>query len=286
MAGDGGMEYAMCTFIDGVGHPTMESLYSVTSHEIAHTWFQFLMATNESKHSWMDEGFTSYIDDVALNVVLEKGKALPNANAYKDYFKWVATGLEEPMTTHADRFKYNNGYGMSAYDKGSIFLSQLEYVIGKENFDRALKKYFDDWAFKHPKPNDFIRSAEKVSGLELDWYLLDWAQSTMIIDYSINSIVSESGSTKIVLKRVGQMGMPIDLKVELKSGEVLLYNIPMTKMRGSKPLENAILLNSWSWAKPFYSFDLDIDKGSISKIVIDPKGEMADIDRFNNILTF
>ena len=94
MAGDGGMEYAMCTFIDGVGHPTLYSLYSVTSHEIAHTWFQFLMATNESKHSWMDEGFTSYIDDVALNVVLKQGKSLPNAGAYKDYFKWVATGLE------------------------------------------------------------------------------------------------------------------------------------------------------------------------------------------------
>ena len=50
----------MCTFIDGVGHPTLYSLYSVTSHEIAHTWFQFLMATNESKHSWMDEGFKLY----------------------------------------------------------------------------------------------------------------------------------------------------------------------------------------------------------------------------------
>ena len=82
MAGDGGMEYAMCTFIDGVGHPTIESLYSVTSHEIAHTWFQFLMATNESKHSWMDEGFTSYIDDVALNVVLNQGKALAFGKAF------------------------------------------------------------------------------------------------------------------------------------------------------------------------------------------------------------
>ena len=286
MAGDGGMEYAMCTFIDGVGHPTIESLYSVTSHEIAHTWFQFLMATNESKHSWMDEGFTSYIDDVALNVVLNQGKALPNAKAYDDYFNWVNLGLEEPMTTHADRFKYNTGYGMSAYDKGSIFLSQLQYVIGKENFDNSLKKYFDDWAFKHPKPNDFIRSAEKVSNLELDWYLLDWAQSTMTIDYAINSVVDNQSTTTVNLQRVGQMGMPIDLKVELKSGEVLLYNIPMTKMRGSKPLKNMGLLDSWSWAKPYYVFELDVKKSAISKIVIDPSGEMADVDRDNNSLAF
>ena len=284
MAGDGGMEYAMCTFIDGVGHPTLYSLYSVTSHEIAHTWFQFLMATNESKHSWMDEGFTSYIDDVALNVVLEQGKALPNAGAYKDYFRWVATGLEEPMTTHADRFKYNTGYGMSAYDKGSVFLSQLQYVIGKENFDNTLKRYFDDWSFKHPKPNDFIRSAEKVSGLELDWYLLDWAQSTMTIDYSVNSLYGVDNKTRIVLKRIGQMGMPIDLRIKLKSGETLDYNIPMTKMRGSKPLQSSTLLKSWSWAKPYYEVWLDVDSKNISKITIDPKNEMADINRGNNYL--
>ena len=284
MAGDGGMEYAMCTFIDGVGHPTLYSLYSVTSHEIAHTWFQFLMATNESKHSWMDEGFTSYIDDVALNVVLNQGKDLPNENAYKDYFRWVSTGLEEPMTTHADRFKYNTGYGMSAYDKGSIFLSQLQYVIGKENFDSTLKRYFNDWSFKHPKPNDFIRSAEKVSGLELDWYLLDWTQSTMTIDYSVNSVYGVDNKTRVVLKRIGQMGMPIDLRVELTSGEVLYYNIPLTKMRGSKPMRSSTLLKSWSWAKPYYDVWLDIDLKNISKITIDPKNEMADIDRSNNYL--
>ena len=150
----------------------------------------------------------------------------------------------------------------------------------------TLKKYFKDWSFKHPKPNDFLRCAEKISGLELDWYLLDWTQSTMTIDYSIKSIASESGSTKIVLKRVGQMGMPIDLKVELKSGEVLLYNIPMTKMRGSKPLKNMDLLDSWSWAKPYYSFTVDVKKSAVSKIVIDPSGEMADVDRDNNSLAF
>ena len=284
MAGDGGMEYAMCTFIDGVGHPTMRSLLSVTSHEIAHTWFQFLMATNESKHSWMDEGFTSYIDDVAMNVVLNEGKALANENAYKDYFWWVSTGLEEPLTTHADRYKYNTGYGVSAYDKGSIFLSQLKYVIGEKHFDNTLKKYFVDWSFKHPKPNDFIRSAEKVSGLELDWYLLDWAQSTMTIDYSLNSVYGVDNKTKVVLKRIGQMGMPIDLRVVLNSGEVLDYNIPLTKMRGSKPLESSTLLDSWSWAKPFYEFWLNVGSSDISRIIIDPKNEMADINRDNNYL--
>ena len=284
MAGDGGMEYAMCTFIDGVGHPTIESLYSVTSHEIAHTWFQFLMATNESKHAWMDEGFTSYIDDVALNVVLKKEKDLPNEKAYQDYVEWVSKGLEEPLTTHADRFKFNQGYGASSYDKGSIFLSQLGYVIGRENLYKTLRRYFKEWAFKHPRPYDFIRCAEKVSGLELDWYLMDWAQTTKQIDYQVNSIIGDGSNTKIILKREKQMPMPIDVEVRLKNGLSRFYNIPLTMMRGNKPLDGALLLESWSWAQPYYEFEVGLPKEDILEVVIDPLGFTADVNRKNNSL--
>jgi len=106
----------------------------------------------------------------------------------------------------------------------------------------------------------------------------------MTIDYSVNSVYGADGKTKIVLKRIGQMGMPIDLRVVLGSGNSLDYNIPMTKMRGSKPLNNSTLLESWSWAKPYYEFWIDVDSSRISKIVIDPKNEMADINRSNNSL--
>ena len=78
--------------------------------------------------------------------------------------------------------------------------------------------------------------------------------------------------------------MPIDLRVVLDSGNSLDYNIPMTKMRGSKPLNNSTLLDSWSWAKPYYEFWINIDSKDVSKILIDPKNEMADIDRINNSL--
>ena len=67
-------------------------------------------------------------------------------------------------------------------------------------------------------------------------------------------------------------------------GDYLDYNIPMTKMRGSKPLNNSTLLDSWSWAKPYYEFWINIDSSAVSKIIIDPKNEMADIDRINNSL--
>jgi hypothetical protein len=106
----------------------------------------------------------------------------------------------------------------------------------------------------------------------------------MTIDYSVNSIYGVDNKTRIVLKRIGQMGMPIDLKIELKSGETVDYNIPMTKMRGSKPMKSSTLLKAWSWAKPYYEFWIDVDSKNISKIVIDPKNEMADVNRDNNYL--
>ena len=284
MAGDGGMEYAMCTFITGSGYSDYRKLLGVTSHEIAHSWFQFLLATNESKHAWMDEGFTSYIDDAALNETLGLNNVVPNKGAYRAYFRWVATGLEEPLTTHADRYKFSRGYGASSYSKGSVFLSQLGYIIGEKNLYKTFKHYFNEWSFKHPRPYDFIRSAERVSGLELDWYLMDWAQTTKQLDYQVNSIVGEGNKTKIVLKRGKQMPMPIDLLVVLKDGSSLLFNIPLTMMRGNRPLENTTLLDSWSWAQPYYIFELNVAKENIQEVVIDPLGFTADVNRKNNRL--
>ena len=106
----------------------------------------------------------------------------------------------------------------------------------------------------------------------------------MTIDYCVNSLYGINNKTRVVLKRIGQMGMPIDLRVELISGESFDYNIPMTKMRGSKPLQSSTLLKSWSWAKPYYEVWLDVDSKNISKITIDPKNEMADVNRKNNYL--
>ena len=70
-------------------------------------------------------------------------------------------------------------------------MSQLKYIVGDENFKKILKRYYHDWAFKHPDPNDFIRVCEKVTGFELDWYLMDWVQTVKTIDYAINSYVSD-----------------------------------------------------------------------------------------------
>jgi hypothetical protein len=279
--GDGGMEYGMCTLILGEG--TLKGLIGVTSHEMAHSWFQFLLATNELKHAWMDEGFTEYFGELAESALMGSNFKERTNLVYNIYNYYAISGYEQPQTTHADRFKYLRSSSTSAYYKGYIFLSQLGYIIGKENFKLTIKKYYSDFAFKHPRPIDIIRSAEKVSGLELDWYLTDWTQTTNIIDYGIKKINGENGLTTIELERIGLMPMPIDIEIEYTDGTKELFYIPLQMMRGEKPQEEKrTLLKDWAWAFPTYAFNINKPKSKILSVTIDPKGLMADIDRQNN----
>ncbi len=281
--GDGGMEYAMCTLI--TGKRSFGSLVGVTAHEMAHTWFQFLLASNEAKHEWMDEGFTSYISDYAMDAVNNSKLKNPAAGAYNGYYYLVKSGKEKPQTTHADRYDTNMAYGITAYNKGSVFLSQLGYIIGADNLKLTLKKYFNDFAFKHPTPIDIIRTAEKVSGLELNWYLTDWTQTTNTVDYAVTSTEENNSITTVNLERIGLMPMPLDIEVEYTDGTTAQFYVPLQMMRGEKPVATTTkVLNDWAWAMPTYSFSINKSKSMIKSITIDPNQLMADIDKKNNVL--
>lgn len=286
--GDGGMEYAMCTLI--TGNRSFESLVGVTAHEMAHTWFQFLLATNESLHEWMDEGFTSYISSLAEHKVLAQDGD-PLSGSYRGYNFLANSGAEQPLSTHADRYTTNRNYGIAAYSKGAVFLAQLGYVVGEDVLAQIIKEYFKQWAFKHPEPRDFIRVAERVSGMNLDWYLQDFATTTNTIDYGIASIDAMAGdngrATKggsvITLERIGLMPMPIDLQVNFADGSSRLYYIPLQMMRGEKSFGDSpvTVLRDWAWARPTYSFEVE-GSSEIVSVIIDPSGRMADVQKENN----
>jgi len=274
--GDGGMEYAMCTLI--TGQRKLGSLIGVTAHEMAHAWFQHLLATNETKHEWMDEGMTSYISDLAE----ANGKENPFSGAYRGYNYLVNSGKEEPQATYGDRFHSNMAYGIAAYNKGEVFLAQLGYIIGADKLAETLKEYYNQWKFKHPTPNDFKRVAEKISGFELDWYLTGWTQTTKTIDYSIKAV---DGNT-VTLERKGRLAMPIDLIVEYTDGTKEYVYIPLQMARAEKatayPNLKRVVKTDWAWAHPTYTFEVP---KTVKKITIDPSGLMADVDMTNNTFT-
>ncbi|NMH28444.1 M1 family metallopeptidase [Flavobacterium silvaticum] len=280
--GDGGMEYAMCTLI--LGNGDLDGLIGVTAHEMGHSWFQHILGSNESKHGWMDEGFTSFLEDYGLNKIAAEPVANPFSNAYKTYASMANSGTEQPLSTHADRFDINRNYSISSYVKGELFLTQLIYLIGEENFMKTLKRYYSDFKFKHPNPNDIKRVAEKVSGAMLDWYLVDWTQTTNTIDYGIKSVTADAKSTMVSLERIGRTPMPMDVLVEYENGEKEYFYIPLRMMDYQKPNPfpnvKRTVLSDWPWAQQQYEFKID---GKLVKSVqLDPQGLMADVKPENN----
>lgn len=277
--GDGGMEYAMCTLI--TGERTFESLVGVTAHELAHSWFQHVLATNESKHEWMDEGMTTYISTLAMDKVMDKNSKNPMSGSYRGYRFLANSTVQQPLSTHADRWDYNQAYGISAYSKGAIFVSQLGYLIGEDLLAATLKRYYQEWKFKHPTPNDFKRIAEKVSGAQLDWYLVDWTQTINTIDYSIEEVIEGEENTTIRLERKDLMPMPIEVRVTYNDNSSEDFYIPLQMMRWIKPGSTNVQ-EAWAWAMPSYSFEVPTKSG-IRSVQIDPSGWMADKDIENNL---
>lgn len=283
--GDGGMEYAMSTLI--TGERKFPSLVGVMVHELAHSWFQHVLANNEAKHEWMDEGFATFISSLCMNEIMQQASENPFEDSYEGYYSLVRSGREQPQSTHADRYALNFAYGISAYSKGAIFLSQLGYVIGQEHLMETVRRYFDAYKFKHPTPNDFIRTAEKVSGMELGWYLTDWTQTTNTIDYGIREVAEADRGTRIQLERKGLMPMPVDLLLVYTDGSRETFYAPLRMMRGAKPnpypaLERTVLPD-WPWAYPTYEVLLDRPLSELQAVVLDPSGLMADVDQANNL---
>ena len=279
-AGDGGMEYPMATFLKSASVGT-------AIHEWMHSWFQMMLGTNESLYHWMDEGFTTYASERVLGTLRGRQTFLQDGS-YNGYYRLVRSGFEEPASTHSDHFETNYAYSNASYSKGAVFITQLGYIVGDSLRDKILLDYYWQWRFRHPNPNDFIRVAEKASGMELDWYKEYWIQTTKTIDYAIDSLWDEGGKTKIRIKRVGTMPMPVDLQLSFKDGSKEMHHIPLNLMLGSKIAENKSVLNfthePWRWTHPTYIVESDRKLFDLNEVSIDPSQRLADIDKRNNVL--
>ena len=301
--GDGGMEYPMATMLSDGGLGT-------AFHEWMHSWYHGVIGTNESLYSWMDEGFADYstnlVEEFYRKLMVKKNLSDNPVEAaksdsiamntkprfheanYNGYFSLARSGMEEPLSTHADHYNTNYAYSQGSYSKGAVFLEQLGYIIGAENRNKVLLEYYKQWKFKSPAPDDFINIAEKLSGIHLDWYKEYWVNSTKTIDYSIDSLWEEGSGTNIRLRNIGLMPMPVDVKITFRDGSSEWHYIPMYLMFGEKPAEegqdNRKVYSSWKWTHPRFQISSSRKLTEISSVEIDPSYRMADLDRRNNKL--
>jgi hypothetical protein len=126
----GNYPYKQYSFIQGgewnmmstlmLGNGTLEGIYGTATHELGHSWFQHVLASNESKHPWMDEGFTTYVSDLAENEFATKKSGKPLEGNYRAYYSLVNSSK---ATTHGDRYDENRPYSISSYVKGVSFVT-------------------------------------------------------------------------------------------------------------------------------------------------------------------
>ena len=198
-----GMEYPMICF--NFGRPNLDGSYSddekfgmigVIIHEIGHFFFPMIVNSDERQWAWMDEGINTFVQYLAEQ---EFGKKYPDiiypnknfpsdrgpAELIVDYMSVDENYLAPIMSNPENVYSL----GPNAYGKPATALNILrETVMGEELFDYAFKKYSNRWKFKHPTPEDFFRTMEDASAVDLDWFWRGWFYTTDFVDIGIKEI--------------------------------------------------------------------------------------------------
>ena len=206
-----GMEYPMICW--NYGRPNEDGTYSdrvkygmlsVIIHEVGHNFFPMIVNSDERQWGWMDEGLDTFMQYMAEQ---EFGEAFPEAiapnKAYPsrrgDPSKIVPYMSGDQSTISTIMSNPENVYklGPNAYGKPATALNILrETVMGRELFDYAFKTYSNRWKFKHPTPEDFFRTMEDASAVDLDWYWRAWFYTTDYVDIGVKGIKKYYVSSK------------------------------------------------------------------------------------------
>ncbi len=258
-----GMEYPMVIYCPSL--QKREDQYWVLMHELGHQWFPMQVGSDERRYPWMDEGFNTFADYDAAEAFF-KGTAYGDTVRRELLGAYAATaipGSEQPMITKPDEVRQ---LYWTAYQKPALMLSILrEAVLGREEFDRALREYVRRWKGKHPQPADFFRTMSNLTGRDLDWFWRNWIYTTARLDQAVDSVRAGSDSAFIYLSNRGQMVLPVTLELRYADGTTESRNLPV---------------EMWDLGSRF-TYRLATAK-RLSNVVIDPRRIYPDIARDNN----
>jgi hypothetical protein len=205
--GDADMEYPMMVN-DGSNRDTTESRF-VVNHEAAHTYFPFYMGINETRYTFMDEGWATALEYL---IGLPQNGPVKNDSAFKAFRVrgWTNSGdVAADIPIISPNATGNTGYGRPAL--GYLALKDL---LGDDVFRKALHAYMDRWHSKHPIPWDFFNTFNNVTGSDLNWFWQSWFFDPSYIDLAISNVTKNS----VVIDNIGGMPAPVDLVVTYTDG--------------------------------------------------------------------
>ncbi|HSG46584.1 MAG TPA: M1 family metallopeptidase [Longimicrobiales bacterium] len=292
----GGMEYPMIAFCGARPQPdgtysegTERALIGVTIHEVGHNWFPMIVATDERKWTWMDEGlntFLQYYGEIDYAQTYCGGawtqtedcsypsRRGPPANIVA----YMQDPDQVPLMTESDLI--HKDFGNNGYAKPATGLVMLrEHILDTPQFDAAFQGYSQGWMFKHPQPADFFRSMDDGAGENLAWFWRGWFYTTHANDQAVTDVSEQAASelvgddsrgsryVRIRVDNVGGLVMPLEMDVVFSDGTRQRLEYPVDVWRN----------NEKTFIAGFFT-----DK-TVVEVVVDPDEGFADIDRENNV---
>ncbi|WP_299016550.1 M1 family metallopeptidase [uncultured Polaribacter sp.] len=300
--GQMGMEYPQICF--NPGRPDLPDggysdrvkyrMIKVTIHEVGHNFFPMIVNSDERQWTWMDEGLNSFMEMLAE---LDYDPNFPIVRGYpKNIVRYMAGDQSRiaPIMSKGDNVY---SFGNNAYGKPATGLWMLrETIMGKELFDHAFKTYSQRWMFKHPTPADFFRTMEDASGVDLDWFFRGWFYTTDVTDIGIKSVrkfyAKDAGNSSVDFIEDTSDGLKInkpnnaqpkyfyEITYNKPGGLVMPIIVEFTYEDGTTE-KKMYPAEIWRYTDAQVTKAVHSDK-QITKIVVDPDLETADVDTSNN----
>lgn len=279
-----GMEYPMIAFCgarpapDGTYTPQLEyALVGVTIHEVGHNWFPMIVASDERKWTWMDEGVNSFLEYYAELDWDAKWPQRGLRGPAKNIVNYMKDPDQVPLMTESDVI--HRQFGNNGYSKPATGLVMLrERIVGPALFDQAFREYSQKWMFKKPQPTDFFRTIEEGAGEQLNFFWRGWFYSTYANDQGISGVETQSADSLIGNASRGRNY--VRLTIENKGGLVLPVELDVTFTDGTKK-RIKLPVDIWRRNEQKFEYGFFSDK-DVAEIVVDPDEAYADINRENN----
>lgn len=289
-AEDQGMEYPMICWNYGrpdekgvTSERTKNGMIGVVIHEVGHNFFPMIVNSDERQWTWMDEGLNSFMQYMAEQ---ELGTNFPSNRGIPSKIVPYMSGdqkILEPIMSNSENIIQ---FGNNAYGKPAAGLNILrETIMGRELFDHAFKIYANRWKFKHPTPEDFFRTMEDASAVDLDWFFRGWFYSTDFVDIGINEVkqyyVTETPTAELkdVKVRKGRFGLDkgpfvylvSDKSTELNSASKKTLKVEEVKLLSEYVNQNLSAEEKANLKAPKYFYEVEFNKpgGMLMPIIVE-----------------
>jgi hypothetical protein len=204
----GGTEFPMMVMDGSAG-------LGLIVHEVGHNYTMGVLANNEWREGWLDEGFTSFQTGWFFESRGQGGgPAYPGLDA--NILFWDVDRWSEPVSMVSERYRDFSTYNTMIYTKAHLFYEQLRYVVGDDTMRRILRTYYARWKLKHVDEDAFRAVAEEVSRMDLKWLFGQWLHGTPLIDYRLKRVkrrplANGQWLTAVTIERLGDGWMPVEI---------------------------------------------------------------------------